>query len=121
MKSNHPVIKASAKLHFLRFPALSEDPVAAECLNCSSDLTLHQPDMNTPERLLGVCESCKHWYLIDLVPDVSQGVMVWLPDQEVVRELSRPDQSERISIMSCESDEGSSAPPDPTDEPKSSP
>ncbi len=121
MKPNRSVIKAAAKLHFLRFPAMFEDPVAAECLNCSSELTLHQPDMNTPERLLGVCESCKHWYLIDLVPDVSQGVMVWLPGCEVVRELSRENPPAGISIMSCESDESSPAPPSPTDEPQSSP
>ncbi len=118
MKPNHSITKASAKLHFLRFPALFEDPLAAECLNCATDLTLHQPDMNTPERLLGVCESCKHWYLIDLVPDVSQGVMVWLPDNEVVRELSRDNPPAGISIMSHESNEGS---PGPTDEPGSSP
>ena len=121
MKPNRSVIKAAAKLHFLRFPAMFEDPVAAECLNCASELILHQPDMNTPERLLGVCESCKHWYLIDLVPDVSQGVMVWLPDKEVVRDLSRPSASDGISIMSCESDEGSITPPHPTDEPGRSP
>ncbi len=121
MKPKRCVIKASVKLHFLRFPALFEDPFAAECLNCASDLTLHQPDMNTPERLLGVCESCKHWYLIDLVPDLSQGVMVWLPDQEVVRDLCRPDPSDGMSIMSCEFDEGSPTPPDTTDEPGSSP
>ena len=65
--------------------------------------------MELPERLLGVCESCKHWYLIDLVPDVSQGVMVMLPDNEVIRELSRPNPSDGISVMSRESDEGSPA------------
>ncbi len=121
MKPKRFVNRVTADLHFLRFPAVFEHPVRAQCLNCSSDLTLHQPDMDTPERLLGVCESCKHWYLIDLVPDVSQGVMVWLPEKEVVRELSRPDPSDGMSMMSCEFDEGSPTPPDTTDEPGSSP
>ena len=35
------------------FPTASERPVEARCLNCSSELTLHQPDMDLPERLLG--------------------------------------------------------------------
>ena len=76
--------------------------------------------MDFPERLLGVCEACKHWYLIDLVPEVSQGVMVLLPDNEGIRELSRQDPSAGISIMSDESDEGSPAAPSPPDEPESS-
>ncbi len=114
MKTNRSLNKASADLHFLRFPAQFEDPVATQCLNCLSDLILHQPDINTPERLLGVCESCKHWYLIDLVGEVNEGVMVWLPDNEVVRGLSRENPPAGISLMSHETDEES---PAPTDEP----
>ncbi len=121
MKPKRIATRMAAELHFLRFPAVFEHPVRAECLNCSSELTLHQPDMEMPERLLGVCESCKNWYLIDLVRDVSQGVMVWLPDSEVVRELSRENPPAGISIMSGDSIENTRALPSPTDEPESSP
>lgn len=107
MKPKRSVIKAPANLHFLRFPAVFEHPVEAQCLNCPSKLTLHQPDMELPERLLGVCESCKHWYLIDLVREVNEGVMVWLPDNEVVRELSRENPPAGISMMNHEPEKGS--------------
>ncbi len=113
--------RVSADLHFLRFPAVFERPVTAECLNCRSELTLHQPDMDMPERLLGVCEECKHWYLIDLLRDVSQGVMVWLPNSEVVRDLSHENSPAGISIMSGESETRLPTPPAPTDEPQPAP
>ena len=42
-----------------------------------------------PDRLIGACEGCKHWYLIDILPDVSGGTMLRLPDMQVIRNLSR--------------------------------
>ena len=51
-------------------------------------MCLSQPDLNSPERLLGVCEHCKHWFLIDLVPDLTEGILWRLPDIEVIRQLS---------------------------------
>jgi hypothetical protein len=33
------------------------------CQNCGYALTLHQPDPELPERLLGSCAECKCWYL----------------------------------------------------------
>ncbi len=121
MKPKRRVIKASAQLHFLRFPALFEEPVAAECLNCASDLTLHQPDMNSPERLLGVCESCKHWYLIDLLPDLTDGVFMRLPDHEVIRDLARANPSDGISLMGHEPDPNPPPSRGPLDEPGRTP
>jgi hypothetical protein len=88
MKPNALVKKVSAKLDLLHFPAPPEDAIRACCLHCSSPLTVHQPDKESPERLLGVCEKCKHWFLIDLPLVMSEGIMVRLPDTEVIRELS---------------------------------
>lgn len=34
------------------------------CPECDSDLVLHQPDGNRPERLLATCDECKAWFLI---------------------------------------------------------
>ncbi len=45
--------------------ALSIEP--AVCRECGSDLDLHQPDTDLPERLLGTCGACKAWYLIDAI------------------------------------------------------
>jgi hypothetical protein len=35
------------------------------CLGCQTPLELHLPDQNRPERLLGTCNACGSWYLLD--------------------------------------------------------
>ena len=50
----------------------------ARCPKCQSHMELHQPDPGLPERLLGTCEGCNAWHLID----VARGVMVLLPVEE---------------------------------------
>ncbi len=99
MKRGLPVKKVSAHLDVLRFPAAAEHPLAAQCLNCSVRLMLFQPDLDSPERLLGVCQRCKHWFLIDLIPDQTEGLLWRLPDVEVIRQLS----FERVSKGSTRS------------------
>jgi hypothetical protein len=73
-------------------------------------LALHQPDPDSPERLLGVCERCKHWFLIDLLLKRSEGVMVRLPDTRVIRDLSCKNPSDGISLLSHEPDPESTPP-----------
>jgi hypothetical protein len=80
MKPQRIVKRVSAKLDLLRFPAPTVSAVRACCLHCYSPLVLHQPDPGSPERLLGVCEQCRHWFLIDLMPKQSEGVMIRLPE-----------------------------------------
>jgi hypothetical protein len=104
------VKRVTAKLELLRFPAPPLNAVRACCLHCSSPLTLHQPDTQTPERLLGICEECQHWFLIDMLPNLTEGVMVRLPDHQVLRDLSHEDPSGGISLMS-DAPEGRSPPP----------
>ena len=36
-----------------------------QCARCQSDLVVHLPDPQTPDRLLGTCPDCKSWFLID--------------------------------------------------------
>ena len=43
----------------------STESDALVCRACGSDLSLHQPDPEMPERILGTCEECKTWYLFD--------------------------------------------------------
>jgi uncharacterized protein YbaR (Trm112 family) len=45
------------------------------CPCCPDNLVVHQPDPEMPDRLLGTCEECKSWYLID----AESGVMALLP------------------------------------------
>ena len=33
------------------------------CTVCENPLVLHQPDSDTPDRLLATCEDCKAWFL----------------------------------------------------------
>ena len=54
-------------------------PRRAPCLGCGSSLELHQPDGDAPQRLLGTCDRCGGWHLIDcdgsvvvLLPDVTE-------------------------------------------------
>lgn len=98
--------RVEATLDILPFPRLREDPAGTACLHCSSALTLHQPDPQSPDRLLGVCEGCHRWFLVDLVPGRPDGVLVGLPGEEVVRALSRPDPEDGISLMGPGDDPG---------------
>jgi len=52
------------------------DPTETPCLACGEPLSIHQPDPNAPERLLGTCEACGAWHLIDYDRDIK----VLLPD-----------------------------------------
>jgi hypothetical protein len=52
-----------------RFPGPIELTTGADCPACSKALSLSQPDVNTPDRLLGICEGCKRWYVIELPPE----------------------------------------------------
>jgi hypothetical protein len=100
MKKGHIVKKVSAELDVLRFPSAVRHRIGAHCLKCSLPLSLFQPDLSSPERLLGICERCKHWFLIDLIPDLTEGVLSRLPDIEVIRQLSLEDPSEETSKKS---------------------
>ena len=35
------------------------------CPQCGEGLTLHQPDEALPDRLLGTCDECKGWFLLN--------------------------------------------------------
>ena len=97
----------SAKLDILRFDLGVELPARARCLNCSDPLSLSQPDPDSPERLIGICEHCKHWFLIDLEPDLSTGTFCRLPDIEVIRSLSHENPADGISVLGGDGDERS--------------
>ncbi len=35
------------------------------CPRCQHPLTIHLPDPDLPDRLLGTCSECKSWFLLD--------------------------------------------------------
>src|SRR4051812_35541212 len=59
-----------------RLSSHPEVPTEAPCLGCGSSLQLHQPDGDAPQRLLGTCDICGRWHLIDC----DECVVVLLPD-----------------------------------------
>jgi hypothetical protein len=93
MKRDSRVKKIWAGLDVLRFPTPVERPFRTHCPNCSLPLSLLQPDIDSPDRLLGVCKRCEHWFLIHLIADQTEGLLCQLPDFKVIRELSFDDPS----------------------------
>jgi hypothetical protein len=63
-----------------RFSRLPEDLDDGGCLACAASLSLHQPDVDAFDRLIGVCDKCGTWYLLDSIPGTDDAVMVRLPD-----------------------------------------
>jgi hypothetical protein len=69
-------------LDILPFPAIRDDPDQVLCLSCLCALDLHQPAVQSPDMLLGVCESCQRWYMILTMAEGTEVVLVRLPDRE---------------------------------------
>ncbi len=59
----------------------AEAPNGTLCLVCGELLSLHQPEINSPERLLGTCDACGSWHLVDL----DRAITVLLPDADGLR------------------------------------
>lgn len=55
------------------------------CRRCRSTLGLHQPDEARPEHLLGTCDRCGDWYLVE-VGGESEAYIVDLPNVALIRE-----------------------------------
>jgi hypothetical protein len=55
------------------------------------------------------------------LPDLSEGVMVWMPGIEVIRDLTRENPGDEISLMSHEPDPESTSPAGSSIDPGRSP
>ena len=62
-----------------------DDNESRSCPACKKAMQLHQPDSGFPERMLWTCEHCGTWFLMDLIPDSHEAVMVCLPDEGFFR------------------------------------
>jgi hypothetical protein len=52
------------------------DYALVRCGRCYGELEFHQPDPEAPYKILGTCEHCEAWYLMNLL----SGWMLLLPD-----------------------------------------
>ncbi|SIO66062.1 hypothetical protein SAMN05444166_7944 [Singulisphaera sp. GP187] len=68
-------------MDLVRLPLRFDECLDIHCEKCDEELERHQLDIELPGRMLGTCELCKAWYLIDL----EGGVMVLLPDESDLR------------------------------------
>ena len=66
----------------IRLAGELNDRTGVRCPACRDHLFLHQPDEECPDRLLGTCDECRAWFLID----AAGKVMVRLPDEEELRD-----------------------------------
>jgi hypothetical protein len=74
----------SIEMGFSKISHCEKDAVWVCCLNCDSPLGLTQPEAEEPERLIGTCNHCGHWYLLDWHPRSHEGVMLLLPDHRTM-------------------------------------
>jgi hypothetical protein len=51
------------------------------CPSCETLLSVHAPDPELPDRLLGTCGVCRSWYLMDC----RSATMILLPDTKELR------------------------------------
>ncbi len=70
-------------LEIIRLRWRSDDLSEIGCPHCHGPITIHQPDEGLPDRLIGICDSCGGWFLIE----VAAGLMVRLPDEETLRDV----------------------------------
>lgn len=54
---------------------------ATDCLDCGGRLEFHQPDAQRPDRLLGVCEDCCCWAIVEVQGDRGEVVVIMLPER----------------------------------------
>lgn len=87
MHPNAP-LRVAANLDVIPFSDTPGDLSWVRCLDCRKELSLHQPDTQAADRLLGICEGCKRWFLIDLIPDKAEATMVLLPGVGFLQGLS---------------------------------
>ena len=58
-----------------------------DCSDCRGTLDRHQPDEESPCRLLGICQGCGRWYLILVKPDMVSALIVGVPEDELFRSV----------------------------------
>jgi hypothetical protein len=74
----------------VRFSTPHDDLSRIACLTCEIGLDLHQPDSGSPDRLLGICAGCQQWFILDLLPDADEAVLVLVPESRDFLKIGGP-------------------------------
>jgi hypothetical protein len=71
------------KVSLERFPLSQhwEQTRHIDCSRCNHHLELHQPNLEEPDRMLGICSKCGNWFLID----IAGKLVTRLPDLKETR------------------------------------
>ena len=69
-------------LDLIRMTSGLTDDSGRECPICEGHLAIHQPNEQAPDHLLGTCEGCGTWFLID----EAEELMLRLPREEDLRD-----------------------------------
>lgn len=78
---------ASVRLQVTRFELEADGRLELPCMGCGATLEVHQPDQEHPDRILGTCERCQGWVVADFQPESDEGVMIFLPGGDFLRDL----------------------------------
>jgi hypothetical protein len=81
---SHSIRTVDGSLTMVRYSTTPENYDEGRCLACDGSLDLHQPDVQFPDRILGVCERCGNWYLINLLSGTDEALMVAIPDGQTL-------------------------------------
>lgn len=95
--SPYPSNTISVSIPITRVYPCPKDAGWVCCLHCDEALELCQPESDDPIRLIGTCEACGRWYLLDWQPGSGHGLMLLLPDAEVLRGFFAENDGKRAS------------------------
>jgi hypothetical protein len=85
-RSTHRSI--SLPLSINRFRAKDGDIPRLRCQRCTIPLQIHQPDLETPDRLLGTCPGCHQWCFIESHSEQGWAAIALLPAEGLAPDLS---------------------------------
>ena len=78
---DHPMATISLALDVFDMRPARDGTSASRCPCCGRHSPRHQPDPDWPDRLVGTCEGCRSWFIIDTVT----GLMLRLPGEHELR------------------------------------
>jgi hypothetical protein len=66
-----------------------------ECRSCGESLELHQPAVDQPDELLGVCTTCNGWHLVVVGRREAVDLVAFIPRADLIRAARGGRSSER--------------------------
>ncbi|HEV3163259.1 MAG TPA: hypothetical protein VGZ22_04405 [Isosphaeraceae bacterium] len=69
-------------------PLTDEGLSSILCPKCQGPITVHQPDAQLPDQLLGTCDGCGAWYVLGLMSASNEALVLHLPIHELVQRVA---------------------------------